>query len=115
VKAITGDSRPIPKETKYDLPRCVLIKALITAAALAVETASYAQGDSRLWDPSRLPQTKGIVKQYALTPHGDVDGLILTDGTEVKLPPHLTRQLVFAVKPGCSFGPGPESTRSPAG
>jgi len=26
--------------------------------------------------------------------------LILTDGTEVKLPPHLTGQIVFAVRPG---------------
>jgi hypothetical protein len=35
-----------------------------------------------------------------LTPRGDVDGLILNDGTEVTLPPHLTSQLVFAVRPG---------------
>ena len=38
--------------------------------------------------------------QYSLTPRGDVDGLILTDGTEVHLPPHLGTQLVFAVRPG---------------
>jgi hypothetical protein len=84
------------------IPRCVLIKALTTAAALSAGTASYARGDSRLWDPAQLPEIKGIVKQYTLTPRGDVDGLILTDGTEVKLPPHLTGQLVFAVKPGDS-------------
>ena len=30
----------------------------------------------------------------------DVDGLILNDGTEVTLPPHLTGQIVFAVRPG---------------
>jgi hypothetical protein len=35
-----------------------------------------------------------------LTPRGDVDGLILTDGTEVHFPPHLSTQLVYAVKPG---------------
>ncbi len=29
-----------------------------------------------------------------------MDGLILADGTEVHLPPHLGTQLVFAVKPG---------------
>jgi hypothetical protein len=80
--------------------RSALIRALMTAAALSAGTASYAQGDSRLSDPLQLPETKGIVKQYTLTPHGDVDGLILTDGTEVKLPPHLTGQIVFAVKPG---------------
>jgi hypothetical protein len=53
-----------------------------------------------VWDPTQLPETKGTVKQYTLTPRGDVDGLILTDGTEVKLPPHLTGQIVFAVRPG---------------
>jgi hypothetical protein len=35
-----------------------------------------------------------------LTPRGDVDGLILNDGTEVMLPPHLTTQIVFAIRPG---------------
>ena len=35
-----------------------------------------------------------------MTPRGDVDGLILNDGTEVALPPHLTSQIVFAVRPG---------------
>jgi len=35
-----------------------------------------------------------------LTPRGDVDGLILGDGTEVRFSPHLSTQLVYAVKPG---------------
>jgi hypothetical protein len=49
-----------------------------------------------------LPAMQGKVAEYSLTPRGDVDGLILTDGTEVHLPPHLGTQLVFAVKPGDS-------------
>ena len=52
------------------------------------------------YDPARLPATNGKVAEYTLTSRGDVDGLILTDGTEVHLPPHLGTQLVFAVKPG---------------
>jgi len=43
---------------------------------------------------------KGKVAQYSLTPRGEVDGLILADGTEVHLPPFLSTQLVYAVKPG---------------
>jgi hypothetical protein len=35
-----------------------------------------------------------------LIPRGDVDGLVLNDGTEVTLPPHLTSQILFAVRPG---------------
>jgi hypothetical protein len=53
-----------------------------------------------LFDPTQLPETKGTVKQYTLAPRGDVDGLILADGTEVHFPPHLSAQIVFAVHPG---------------
>jgi hypothetical protein len=77
-----------------------LLRALTAATAFGVGTASYSQGDPRLWDPAQLPETRGTVKQYTLTPRGDVDGLILTDGTEVNLPPHLSAQIVFAIKPG---------------
>jgi hypothetical protein len=78
----------------------VLLGALLTATALTGGAAVYGQSQAPLWDATQLPETKGNVKQYTLTPRGDVDGLILTDGTEIKLPPHLTAQVVFAVKPG---------------
>jgi hypothetical protein len=71
-----------------------------TATALATGAAAYSQTAGSLWDSTQLPETRGVVKQYTLTPRGDVDGLILNDGTEVKLPPHLTSQLVFAVRTG---------------
>jgi hypothetical protein len=61
-------------------------------AAVAQNAATY--------DPSQLPAIQGKVADYSLTPRGDVDGLILADGTEVHLPPHLGTQLVYAVKPG---------------
>jgi hypothetical protein len=78
----------------------VLFAALLTATALTGAAAVYGQSPAPLWDAAQLPETKGTVKQYTLTPRGDVDGLILNDGTEIKLPPHLTAQIVFAVKPG---------------
>src|SRR5205809_8135806 len=78
----------------------ILPGGLIAAIALASGAAAYAQTAGPLWDPTQLPATRGTVKQYTLTPRGDVDGLILSDGTEVKLPPHLTGQIVFAVRPG---------------
>lgn len=53
-----------------------------------------------VYDPAQLPQFKGRVAQYSLTPRGEVDGLILADGTEVHVPPFVSTQLVFAVKPG---------------
>lgn len=51
-------------------------------------------------DPSQLPEIKGVVERYSLAPRGEVDGLILTDGTEIHLPPHLADELTTAVKPG---------------
>jgi hypothetical protein len=77
--------------------RSILVVAtLLTGAGYALAqvpgTATY--------DPGQLPTIKGQVAQYSLTPRGDVDGLILTDGMEVHLPPHLGAQLVFTAKPG---------------
>jgi len=48
----------------------------------------------------QLPQFQGTVPRYTLTPRGDVNGLLLSDGTEVHFPPHMSAQLVHAIKPG---------------
>ena len=74
------------------LAATVLAGGLAGAAGIAAAQPTY--------DPAQLPEVKGKVAQYTLTPRGDVDGLILADGTEVHLPPHLSTQLVFSVKPG---------------
>ena len=44
--------------------------------------------------------TSGEVREFAKNPHGDVDGLLLADGTAVKLPPHRGRELQALVKTG---------------
>jgi hypothetical protein len=59
-----------------------------------------AAGQVPLYDPQQLPVQRGQVQQFTLTPRGDIDGLILTDGTEVKTPPHLSTEIAYAVKPG---------------
>src|SRR6202163_2544703 len=74
------------------LTLALLVGMAITSVALAVPVNSR--------DAEQLPETKGTVRQYTLTPRGDVDGFILTDGTEVKVPKHLSAQLVYAVRPG---------------
>ncbi len=43
---------------------------------------------------------QGTVKAFTMTPVGDLEGMILTDGTEVHVPPHLSDQLAAAVRPG---------------
>ncbi len=59
-----------------------------------------AAAGAAIYDLQQLPATKGTVSRYTLTPRGDVDGLILADRTEVHFPPHLSTQLVYAIKPG---------------
>jgi hypothetical protein len=43
---------------------------------------------------------QGVVKAFKMTPVGDLEGMILTDGTEIHVPPHLSSQLAAAVRPG---------------
>jgi hypothetical protein len=52
------------------------------------------------YDPQQMPETRGTVQRFTLTPRGELDGFLLTDGTEVHLPPHLSDQLAAAVRPG---------------
>jgi hypothetical protein len=88
---------------------------LCGSAALAFSAAAIAQtappspagtapppamGQAPFYDPQQLPAYRGQVQQLTLSPRGDIDGLILSDGTEVKTPPHLSTQLAYSVKPG---------------
>lgn len=81
---------------------------MLAAAVLSLGAAGMAVAQpgprgtapAPLYDPAQLPVVKGQVAQYSLTPRGDVDGLILADGTQVHVPPFMSTQLVHAVKPG---------------
>jgi len=52
------------------------------------------------YDLQQLPETRGTVQHFTLTPRGDLDGFVLADGTDVHFPPHLSAQLAAAVRPG---------------
>src|SRR6266568_6182627 len=84
------------KKTRMRALFCVLL----ATTAIGGGAAAYSQAMGPMWDSSQLPETRGTVRQYTLTPRGDVDGLILNDGTEVKVPPHFTGQIVLAIRPG---------------
>jgi hypothetical protein len=64
------------------------------------QLAAPAVAQAPLYDPRQLPGERGQVQQFTLTPRGDIDGLILTDGTEVKTPPHLSTEIAYSVKSG---------------
>jgi hypothetical protein len=53
------------------------------------------------WSNScKMPETHGTVQRFTLTPRGELDGFMLTDGTQVHLPPHLSGELGAAVRIG---------------
>lgn len=76
--------------------------ALLAATLIAAGGGglAYAQQSEPTYDPTQLPAIQGKVSEYSLTPRGDVDGVILDDGTEVYFPPFRSTDLVFAVRPG---------------
>ena len=78
--------------------RTLLLVPILAAGAGA--TAALAQQLGGTYDIAQMPALHGKVAQYDLTPRGDVDGLILQDGTEVHFPPDLGTQVVAAVRPG---------------
>jgi hypothetical protein len=59
-----------------------------------------ALGQAPLYDPQQLPAQRGQIQQFTLTSRGDIDGLILSDGTEVKTPPHLSTEIAYSVRLG---------------
>jgi hypothetical protein len=72
---------------------------MVGAGGLAFAQSTPAK-PAPVYDPAQLPELKGKVAQYTLTPRGEVDGFILADGTEVHTNPSLSTELVFAVHPG---------------
>jgi hypothetical protein len=51
-------------------------------------------------DPDHLPEISGTFERFLLNPHGDADGMILSDGTEVHFPPHMSAELCATIRPG---------------
>jgi hypothetical protein len=51
-------------------------------------------------DPDHLPHVTANVERFLLNPHGDVDGMILTNGIEVHSPPHLSDEIRARIRPG---------------
>src|SRR5947199_3688443 len=99
--------------------RMTMRSFVLSNSAILLATTAFAQ-----MPPPPLPGSPplasqqwmtigGTVTRFTLTPRGDLDGLILGDGTQVHVPPHLSAELAAAVKPGdAATVSGP---RSPAG
>src|SRR5689334_19145460 len=91
------------------LSLCRAVGALASTAVVAfaqtppappASPTSGAPAGGGWYDPAQLPATRGTVERFTLTPRGDIDGLILADGTEIHVPPYLSTQIAATVKPG---------------
>jgi hypothetical protein len=49
---------------------------------------------------ARMPVLTGRVQRWLVNPNGEVDGLLLADGTQVAFPPHLSAAAQQLLKPG---------------
>lgn len=58
-----------------------------------------ASGDALSMYGYSSPVVEGTVVQYLMNSHGEVDGLLLSDGVQVHFPPHMEEELIAAVKP----------------
>jgi len=74
--------------------------ALLGAEGICLAQNAPPASQTLLYDPPQLPVRQGQVQQFTVTARGDIDGLILTDGTEVKTPPRLSTAMAYAIKPG---------------
>lgn len=54
-------------------------------------------------DPDHLPKTEGVVDRFLINPRGEIDGILLADGVEVHVPPHLSGEIRAALRPGASI------------
>jgi hypothetical protein len=77
------------------------LKSALLAATLLVGAGGFALAQSGpTYDPAQLPEVKGKIAQFTLSPRGDIDGLLLQDGTEIHVSPSVSTELAFSVKPG---------------
>jgi hypothetical protein len=79
-------------------------KLLVMCAILgALFTGRFSLMTGFAQPPSPNPQTvetlNGTVRQYLMNPDGEVDGLLLVDGSQVNFPPHMSTDLTSAIKP----------------
>jgi len=51
-------------------------------------------------NPDHLPHVTSNVERFLINFHGDIDGMILTNGLEVHSPPHLSEAIRAAIQLG---------------
>jgi hypothetical protein len=87
------------KTIRMNLPTILLVGALLPAAVSLGQPPPPPPGAPPPIATQAAATADGTVSQYLMNPDGDVDGLLLADGTQVKFPPHMSNDLIRVVKP----------------
>jgi len=84
-------------------PILILASVVITMTVMAQPAFSKPpKGRPGLGQPpayQAVETVQGVVSQYLMNPNGEVDGLLLKDGTQVHFPPHMSADLTQTVGP----------------
>jgi hypothetical protein len=109
IQARKQESQKVKLYQKHPKLKLSLLGIVITSLTLMVGTWGYNQifnsKNNSEYPVGILPGEReknhhSNVERYLLNKEGLVDGLLLNDGKQVKLPPHLNDQIVAAIKPG---------------
>lgn len=73
------------------------IKVLLFSIGLTV--SCYTQAVTTTTKPDAALEVRGTLKRYLMNPRGDVNGLLLTDGTQVKFPPQMSAGITAVIAP----------------
>lgn len=65
---------------------------ILSATNLSSALNAIAQTDASI-------EVRGTLQRYLMNAHGQVDGLLLTDGTQIRFPPHMSKKLISVISP----------------
>jgi hypothetical protein len=73
--------------------------ALVSIASATIALAQPGPPPPGTQSVAPTEQIAGTLSMYLVNPRGEVDGLLLTDGAQVKFPPHMSADLTRSVRP----------------
>src|SRR5437773_11147159 len=82
-------------KTKHLIP--IILMSFVVGAAISLAQPVPPTPATQPVPPTE--QIAGTVSLYLLNPRGEVDGLLLADGSQVKFPPHMSADLTRPAKP----------------
>lgn len=81
------------------MKKIVIILMAISAFAGCASHSTDSTSSTRTYSSSNALEKKVTVQRYVMNPDGEVDGLILTDGSQLVVPPRYSKELIAIAAP----------------